>query len=425
MRVLLLSWEYPPCLVGGLGRHVHSLSRHLARRGIQVDVVTRGLPGAPPAEEPEAGLAVFRIAPAGEDSSPFPVQTALLNLHLLEQAVRLIQKRGSPPDLIHAHDWLVAFSARLLKHAYRRPLIATIHATEKGRNSGIATELQRYIHENEWQLTFESWRVICCSRSMQREIREGLAVPPDKIDVIPNGVDPPPRVNPQAVQAYRARYVAPEEKLILYVGRLVFEKGVQVLLDAFPAVLDAFPHCRLVIAGSGGFEGHLRWQAEQKGLSSRVCFTGHLAEEELDLLYRAADVAVFPSLYEPFGLVALEAMVRGTPVVASSVGGLGEIVQHEKNGITVYPGDPASLCWGITRVLGDPELVRRLTRQAKATVRQKYSWDRVAAQTEEVYRLVLSQWQKDPWSSEAAASRELGLEDLLAHLGLERRGIWG
>lgn len=425
MRVLLLSWEYPPCLVGGLGRHVHALSHHLARRGIQVDVVARGLPGAPPEEQPEAGLTVFRVPPAGEDSSPFPVQTALLNLHLLERAVRLICARGDPPDLIHAHDWLVAFSARLLKHAYRRPLLATIHATEKGRNSGIGTELQHYIHENEWQLTFEAWRIICCSRHMRHEIKEGLSVPPDKIDVIPNGVDPPPRVSPQAVKACRARYAAPEERLILYVGRLVFEKGVQVLLDAFPAVLNAFPQCRLVIAGSGGFEGHLRWLAEQKGLSSRICFTGHLAEEDLDLLYRAADVAVFPSLYEPFGLVALEAMARGTPVVASAVGGLGEIVRHEENGLTVYAGDPASLCWGITRVLADADLARRLTRRARALVRREYSWDQVAARTEGVYQAVLGQWREDPWGSEAAATREMSLDDLLAHLGLAYRGTWG
>lgn len=215
--MLVLSWEYPPHLIGGLGRHVYELTRHLARRGVTVDVLTGGRPGDPDNAELD-GVRVHRVPLVEAEGRPFPIQVSLTNLNLLREAVRLARGPGPPFDLLHAHDWLVAFAARLLKHAYHLPLLATIHATEHGRNRGIHTQLQKHIHDSEWLLAYEAWRVICCSQAMCAELAQVLAVPRDKLEVIPNGVGCPPERSAGEVAEARLRYAAPGEPLVVYVA---------------------------------------------------------------------------------------------------------------------------------------------------------------------------------------------------------------
>jgi len=186
MRVLMLSWEYPPRIVGGIARHVEDLSKALVRRGMDVDVVTCASDGAEGAEDDE-GVAVFRV-PLGSPSPPdFVTWVMQMNLSLLERA---IPQAALGADLVHAHDWVVAYAAKTLKHAFRIPLVATIHATEYGRNWGLHNDLQRYISSVEWWLGFEAWRVICCSDYMRGELSWVFQFPADKMHVIPNGVDP-------------------------------------------------------------------------------------------------------------------------------------------------------------------------------------------------------------------------------------------
>ena len=170
-------------------------------------------------------------------------------------------------DLIHAHDWLTAHAARAIKHALHIPLIATIHATEFGRYGGLFNDLQRHISDIEWWLAFEAWRVICCSRSMHAELQRVFQVPNDKLNIVPNGVSLEPRsVGRDEIHSVRRRYAADHERLLFFVGRLVHEKGVDILLRALPHVLASHPQSVLVIAGKGPERDRLNALAHDLGV---------------------------------------------------------------------------------------------------------------------------------------------------------------
>ena len=397
MRVLMLSWEYPPLLVGGLGRHVHALAEATARAGHQVTVVTRhpgpagagtGSPPAPvPYDEVVGGVRVVRVA---EDPSLLRFEDELLAWtmalnHALTRAGLAVCEQ-SPPDVVHAHDWLVAHAATTLKHHLRVPLVATLHATEAGRHQGwLPGPLNRSIHSVEWWLTYEARRVIACSGYMRWEVTRLFDLPPDKVDVVPNGVDPRPwQVRPEQVAAARRR-CAGDGPLIAFAGRLVYEKGVQDLLAALPRLRRRHPGLRLVVAGRGPSADELRDQARRLRLGRAVTFAGFVPDAELAALVAAADCAVVPSRYEPFGLVALEAAAAGTPVVASGAGGLPEFVRSGRTGLAFPAGDPAALADAVSALLADQVLARRLARQARAVLRREHSWAGVAERTADVY----------------------------------------
>ncbi len=386
-RVLILSWEFPPRIVGGISRHVHGISRALAELGTQVDVLTAHHPGSPEREEMAVGegrLRVLRANPPPIDPLDFVCGIHHLDFGLLE---RLLREDAHDYDLIHAHDWLVAFAARTLKHGLGVPLVATMHATEAGRNQGIHTPEQHYIHSVEWMLTYDAWRVICCSQAMASEVRQALSVPPDKVRVVPNGIDAGRMACPDSADdlaLFRRRWALDSERIILFVGRLVREKGVEVLIDAMPRVVAACPEARAIVVGGGGSEG-LAQRAKGAGVGEKMVFAGFLPDEDLARLYRVADVAVFPSLYEPFGIVVLEALAAGVPVVTSDIGGFREIVRHNETGIHTWADNPESLAWGICRVLSDPALAARLGSQGPEEVRQRYAWGGIAERTMGVY----------------------------------------
>ncbi len=400
MRVLMLTWEYPPNLVGGLGRHVAELVPALVQRGIEVHVITPGVDGAPAREE-DQGATIHRVSrPVRSGGYPdFYTGAVHANEALAAGAQAVIESLG-PFDLIHNHDWLTAFAAGELKHRNRLPMVATIHATERGRGRGqlSGSEAQR-INDAEWELTYEAWRVITTTRYMAEEMEVYFSAPADKVDVIPNGVDPRRFQALEGVDlaAFRARYALAEEKLVLHVGRIVREKGVEVLVRAMPLVLEAVPEAKLVIAGKGPEWNHIRQVAWDLGLSHKVLLPGYVSIEDRDRLYKVADCAVFPSLYEPFGIVALEAMAARTPVVVSEVGGLREVVRHAETGITVYAGNPESCAWGIVHTLQHPEWARLRVENAYHEVLTVYNWDTIAASTIDVYRRVIRERAATEW----------------------------
>jgi glycosyltransferase involved in cell wall biosynthesis len=404
MRVVMLSWEYPPVTVGGIAPHVYELSSFLASQGEEVCLITRGRPGVPEYEQVN-GVEVFRVNPYNISSPDFITWVGQLNVAMLEKAVAVMNDLGGC-QLLHAHDWLVAYAARALKHAYRLPLLATIHATEFGRNYGLHNDIQRHISDLEWWLCYESWRVICCSHYMKNEVRYVFQLPEDKIRVIVNGVDPR-RFHFRKQGASRDFYAAPDEQIVFYVGRLVREKGVQVLLDAVPKILAQCPKTKFVIAGKGPYETELRHQAERLGIAGRIYFTGYVDDEERNSLYGWADVAVFPSLYEPFGIVALEAMAAQVPVVVSDTGGLGEIIEHGVDGLKSYPGNSDSLADMIIWLLRDPALRERLRANAYRKILKRYNWSQIARQTRETYREVWEEYRKSPWYEFPAQRRRL------------------
>ena len=398
MRILMLSWEYPPHVVGGLGKHVAELVPALGARGLEVHLVTPRW-GNGKVEEHLDGAVIYRVNPPAVEMHDFYTSAWQTNLKLEDKCEHLWEELGGF-DVIHAHDWLVAFAACALKRNFKTPLLSTIHATERGRSRGTLTSsMQRAINNAEWWLTYESWRVICCSEYMADEVREFFQVPLDKVDVVPNGVDIRrfERWNGVDLSRFRNRYALPGEKIIFYVGRVVYEKGVHVLVEAAPRVLEAYPDVKFVVVGTGDMLARLRHRAWELGVAHKVLFTGFIPDEERDRLFRVADCAVFPSLYEPFGIVALEAMAAGAPVVVSEVGGLKEVVQHAETGITLYPNDVSSLTWGILHTLEHPQWTRARVANARRKVIEEYNWTRIATRTSAIYQRIAQERTAADW----------------------------
>jgi 1,4-alpha-glucan branching enzyme len=382
-KVLMLSWEYPPMMVGGLSRHVYDLSRHLVKHGIEVHVVTSHIHGYPDYELNQ-GVHVHRVKVNQEKDVDFMGWVFQLNLAMMDYTKALIRKYVHF-DIIHAHDWLVGYAARSLKQQFQIPLVGTIHATEHGRNHGIHTDLQRKIHQLEYDLTYESARVICCSHYMNHEIQEIFALPADKIDIIPNGVDSELVRVHSVNEGLRRQFALPHEKIVFFVGRMVREKGVHLLLESVPGILSHCPEAKFVLGGKGPMLEELKRKAWEMGIQEKVLFTGFVDDDTRNQLLHFASATVFPSLYEPFGIVALEAMAAKTPVVVSDVGGLSEIIEHEVDGLKVIPGDVYSLVTQISTLLNDQGLAEKLRKNASTKIVELYQWDQIARLTLNAY----------------------------------------
>jgi glycosyltransferase involved in cell wall biosynthesis len=407
MRVLMLSWEYTPHLVGGLGKHVVELLPELVDEGVEVHLVTPRFKDGYHEEQlygadgQAAGASrVYRVDPHPYQIGNFFTNTVQTNV-VLEQACHQLIDHFGHFDLIHAHDWLVSFAAISVKNSRRIPLLSTIHATEMGRNRGsLYEQMQRDIHMAEWNLVYESWRTIACSQYMAWEVRNYFSAPDGKIDVIPNGVDPRPfdALDRGDLMSWRDQLARRDEKIVFYVGRLVWEKGLQVLVDAAPQIVAVYPNVKFVVAGGGDFRFDLAERARRNGVGDWFIFPGRISDEDRERLYKTADVAVVPSLYEPFGIVALEAMAAGCPVVASDVGGLSEVITLHETGVLVHPNDPGSLAWGVLHTLVHPEWAAARAENASRMVRALYNWDRIAKMTKAVYERIVHEAKAGDWA---------------------------
>jgi 1,4-alpha-glucan branching enzyme len=398
LTVIMLSWEFPPRIIGGISPHVYYLSKSLARNGIKVYVVTCDFPEAPQHEVVD-GVEIFRIDSYKNPSPDFATWVFLMNVNMQKEAAALVNSLDGKVDVFHAHDWLVANAGIGLKHVFRKPLLATMHSTEIGRRNGIHFDYERMIHETEAWLTYEAWRVICCSDYMVSHVKWAFGLPADKLVMVPNGVDAEAyaKIGNDDLSRFRSKFALPEEKIVLFVGRLVHEKGVHVLVNAVSRVLEKV-NAKFIIVGNGYMKEQLSNIVKNMGFAHKVMFTGFVDDETLKKLQKCADVSVVPSLFEPFGIVALEAMAAKSPVVVSDTGGLSEIVEHDVTGVKVYADNPESLAWGITKVLTDDSYANWLRNNAYKRIQEKYDWNKIAQQTKTIYNNVLTECSKSPWA---------------------------
>lgn len=393
MRILMLSWEYPPNVVGGLGRHVAELAPALAKQGLTVHVVTPVSKAPLQGISVEDGLTVHRVlTPALDPASDIFYRARQIN-DIIEAYLRRLSQQAGQCDLIHVHDWLTGFAGLALQQDWRCPLVVTVHATEKGRNRGhLDNPLQQSIDRAERELVSQARRVIVCSRHMKDEVQYFFQIPDHKLDVIPNGVDLAEltkEYSPGALAAFRAKYAAPAEKIVFTISRLVYEKGVHLLVQAMPQVLQECPQTRLIVAGKGPEADNLKLQAEHSGVAAQVSFIGFVSDADRNLFFEVADCAIFASLYEPFGIVALEAMALGCPLIVSDVGGFAEMVKHADTGIKIYPNNVDSTAWGIVHALKNPEWAKNHAAKAQRSVQERFNWPRIATLTRETYRRTL------------------------------------
>ncbi|MFN8021997.1 MAG: glycosyltransferase family 4 protein [Acidimicrobiales bacterium] len=381
MRVLMLSWEYPPFVVGGIAAHVDGLARAMVRGGHEVVVCTlqRHEPGSPavPDDEVVDGVRVLRASadlpwlPEGD----LVARMASANHQLVGVAAKLGSWR---PDVVHAHDWLVAWAGDTLKSLWGLPLVATIHATERGRHGGhVPPGMPAAINAVEWWLTYQAREVIACSRFMVREVVSGFELPSDKVHLVPNGVDP---------ALWQLNGTPPaREPLVVAWGRVQYEKGFQVLVRAIAELRQRLPEVRAIIAGRGSYLPELQTQIDVEGVTDIVDLAGFVPDDDLRAILQRAGCVIIPSLYEPFGIVALEGMAAGAPTIVARTGGLAEIVEGTGAGLLFEPGNHHDLAGRIESVLTDSGLAGSMTATAATLIAEHYTWDAIAATTAQVY----------------------------------------
>ncbi len=385
-RALIICWEYPPVIEGGLARHVRKLAEELVRQGVEVDVLTRGKERSPD-RECRGGVNVHRVCEPEwpRDLDRFVAWVEQMNEDMLAAGMQLAAEHSY--DIVHGHDWLVAHVSAKLADALSVPFVTTIHATEHGRHQGwVDKPPQSHIHGVERWMAGHADAVIVCSHYMRGHVADVFDIDESRVAVIPNGIDPSELRPVDDLDALRLKFAEPEQRLVLLVGRLVYEKGFQHALDALPEVIGKVPGVRFVVAGSGTHEAELKAQAEKLGLDAHGTFLGWIGDDALHSLYRIADLCVVPSIYEPFGLVALEAMASGCPCIVADTGGLREVVPAgERVGLRFNGGDPQHLGVMIERLLVDQALRDRLVAEASEHV-LRFDWSDVAARTLGVYR---------------------------------------
>jgi glycogen synthase len=384
VRALILSWEYPPLIEGGLARHVRKLAENHAAQDVEVHVLARGREESPPEEELE-GVLIHRVREPERprDLSEFVAWIEHMNSDMLAAGVEVGDRHSF--DVVHGHDWLVASAGDHLAKRYRCPLVVTIHATEFGRHQGwVDKHPQSYIHGVEHWMANRAERVITCSAYMREHVADIYGLEEERISVIPNGIDPSELVPVDDLDALRSRYARPDERLVLLVGRLVYEKGFHLALQALPGLIERLGDVRFIVAGSGTAESELIEQARELGLHEHGTFLGWIGDDVLHSLYRIADLTVVPSIYEPFGLVALEAMASGCPCLVADTGGLREVVPNGDVGLRFRSRDPESLGQMAERLLTDDALRDRLVAEASEHV-LSFDWADVARQVAEVY----------------------------------------
>jgi glycogen(starch) synthase len=410
----VLVYEYPPKIVGGLGTYAAEITRKFVLMDNDVTVFTMNDDsGNLPTREIWRGIEIHRplhidisdslpdvvaedIKKWGRGSNLFSKILVYNYLSASKLVNELIRKESIKYDIVIAHDWLSAIGGITVKKEVGLPLAFHVHSTEKGRTFGNGSEVVSNI---ELHCGMAADLIVTVSYAMKEELTK-LGFPKDKIQVCYNGVDPqkynPEEIDKEQIKKVREFYgIKDDELMILFIGRLVGVKGVDKLIMAMPHILQKAPKAKLVIVGLGDLQEYLVNLVKITKMDSYVKFRfDFVPEEERILHYAACDVAVFPSLYEPFGIVVLEAMSMEKPVVvgAAGVSGMREIViccGEEQCGYHVNPSDPSDIAWGINNALETPEKMKWLGKNGRRRVLSEFTWDKVAERTLEVYDKII------------------------------------
>ncbi|MCW4005656.1 MAG: glycosyltransferase family 4 protein [Candidatus Bathyarchaeota archaeon] len=412
MRIAFFVWEYPPALVGGLGTYAEYITQEYVEIGHDVSVFTLN-PGGLKTREILRGVEVHRPVIADASSVfPFFVVDDLkkwgTNIKLFNDIFiynvlsatkflnNLIKKERYHFDVVCVHDWLSSIAGLVIKNDSKIPVVFHTHSTEWGRSGGHGSEVVSHF---ENAMAQKANRVITVSHAMQQDlIQHGW--PSSKISVVWNGVDTnrydPNKVSKNAVAALRESYGIPEDwNMILFVGRLTWVKGVRNILQAMPAVLKEHPKTKLVILGKGEEQSDITETAERLNIKDNVVYRfDFVLEQQRILHYAACDLCVFPSLYEPFGIVSLEAMAMEKPVVVGARGVVGfkeQVVNsgEDQNGVHVNGEDPVDIAWGIGEVLRDPDQAKEWGKNGRKRVLEIFTWRKVADETLKIYESLL------------------------------------
>lgn len=372
MKVAMIGWEYPPFKAGGLATHCYGLTRSLADKNVKVYFF---MPKTK--HKTTSNKENLKIIEVGEtDIFPYdrPEDKALAGqffeaVHryndVVVARVKSVAKTEGKFDVIHAHDWLTMDAAATLKEELGIPMVLTVHSTEYDRSG--------WLYPNQWFIDIErrgmekADKIIAVSNFTKNVIVEKYGINPDKISVVHNAVYPISE--------------GKKQDLVLFLGRLTIQKGAEFFLQSAKKVLDYEPDTRFVVAGSGDMLPQLINQAVDMGISNHVIFTGRITDEEVKHIYSISSVYVMPSVSEPFGITALEAISAGTPTIASKTAGFSEAF---KNCLRVDFWDTDEMANKIISLLRYQPLHKTLSHEGKCEI-NLFTWDRVANMTIDVY----------------------------------------
>jgi glycosyltransferase involved in cell wall biosynthesis len=412
LRIGFFVYEYPPQLVGGLGTYAEYITREYVDLGHDVSVFTLNNGGLK-TREIMRGVEVHRpqIADASniwpffvvDDLKKWGTNLKLFNdifIYNILSATKfingLIKKEKYNFDIVCVHDWLGSIAGLVIKNETKIPVVFHTHSTEWGRSSGQGSEVVSHL---ENAMAENSDKIITVSYAMKEDLsKHGWQS--SKISVVWNGVDAkrydPSNVPQQDIDQIRKKYDIPTDwNMLLFVGRLAWVKGVRNLLQAMPMVLKEFPNTKLVILGRGEEQGDIEETADRMNIKDNIVYRfDFVSEQERILYYAASDVCVFPSTYEPFGIVSLEAMAMEKPVVVGARGVVGfkeQIVNGgpDQNGVHVNGEDPADIAWGIMQTLRDPVKAKNWGENGRRRVLEYFTWQKVAEQTIKIYESLL------------------------------------
>lgn len=408
MRIGFFVWEYPPRLVGGLGTYAQYITREYVQLGHDVTVFTLNQGDLKTAEVID-GVDVQRPLIA-DASNIFPVFVVddlkrwgtnirffndIFIYNILSSSKflnELVRKDGYQFDVVCVHDWLSCISGLITKNETKIPVVFHVHSTEWGRSGGHGSEVVTHLEEQTAQ---NADRIVTVSNAMQDDLtRHGW--PQSKISVVWNGVDPalydPNLCKSEDVDEFRQEAgIPPDWNMVLFLGRLTWVKSVKNLVQAMPIVLNEFPKTKLVILGKGEEQSDIIETADRLGIKDNIVYRfDFVPEDERKLYYVASDLCVFPSVYEPFGIVSLEAMSMAKPVVVGARGVVGfreQVISSgpDQNGVHVNGEDPADIAWGINEALRDPRRAKLWGQNGRKRVLNYFTWKKVAEQTLDVY----------------------------------------
>jgi len=415
LKMAVLVYEYPPKIVGGLGTYAAEITRRFVLLDHDVTIFTMNDDtGSLPTRELWRGIEIHRPLHVDvSDSLPDVIaedvrkwerggihhfsKVLVYNYLTASKMVNeLVRSEGFLYDIVISHDWLSAMGGIAIKRELDLPFAFHVHSTEKGRTMGNGSEVVSNI---ELRAAQTADMIVTVSNAMKDELI-GLGFPAEKIRVVHNAVDPQKysrdQVSDDKVREVRQQYgLKDNDTMVLFLGRLVWVKGVDKLIAAMPHVLEKAPNAKLIIVGLGDMREYLERLVQNLKLQDVVKFRFEFVpEEERIAHYAACDVAAFPSIYEPFGIVALEAMSMEKPVVvgASGVSGMREFVVptgQEQCGFHVNPNDPTDIAWGIVSAVQDPQHRLQLGQNGRKRVLQEFTWDIIAKKTIQLYNELL------------------------------------
>src|SRR5579875_1337037 len=400
MHVLLLATEFPPFTIGGLGTHLGHLVSGLSRHDLYFSILV-GSQGNRQSIREHNREVLFLDPPDMTPLEGFFDRFYQHSAAIERKAISFFEEQRKLPDLIHCHDWLSFPCAERLRSRWDIPIISSVHCIDHPMSWRWGESSPRHVAEIEEAMRAKADLLIAVSNSVRDEVCRLSPAASSKIRTIHNGLSETADIPADAtawIQALQDQESNPDKQLVVFAGRLIPQKGVRFLLDAARILGRSREDVSIVIAGDyeSGYGALLRGHTESDDeLRKIVCFIGRLALPQLRALYRRARLAVVPSLYEPFGYAAIEAMAEGIPVIASACGGLPEIIEHRKSGLLLDLSldergfasvDPKQLAEYIVMLIDDTKTAKQYAEAGRLRVKEFFGAAQMAAETYQAYR---------------------------------------